>query len=181
MPPKQLNLGCGSTKLDGYINIDVEESCSPDLVCDFSKQSLPYEDKSIDKVVLFHTIEHIRKSLHVPILSEIHRVLKVGACVIISYPNFLECVENWKNNKQGQRAFWEATIYGRQLYPSDYHVCIMDPNQLEILLRDIGFDHVQSRPEPSELYNSITWGRKIEIQTYKDLLAKDYAAIEIKK
>jgi SAM-dependent methyltransferase len=176
----KLNLGCGSTKLEGYVNIDVEPACQPDLVLNFVTERLPYESETVDEVVMFHTIEHIQRHLHVRILSEIHRVLKNGGQVILSYPNFWICAQYWKENYQGQRDFWHATIFGRQLYPADYHVCAMDPTELEILLRDIGFERVRSLPEKTEVYNSITTGFAIDTKNYKDLLVEDLEGIIIR-
>lgn len=176
----KLNLGCGTTKLEGYVNIDVEESCSPDLVCDFTKVALPYENDSVEEIVMFHTIEHIRKIIHPGLFGEFRRVLKVGGRLIISYPNFWECATRWKNNYQGQRDFWHATMFGRQLYPSDYHVCAMDPTEVEIILRDIGFGDVNTEPEADEPFNSITWGIKREVKTYVNQLKSDFESMKVK-
>ena len=59
----KLNLGSGSNKIDGFINIDLNPDNKPDLVANIL-EPLPYNDGSIDEIVLFHTIEHIQKRLH---------------------------------------------------------------------------------------------------------------------
>lgn len=180
--PLSLNLGCGSAKISGCVNIDIEASCKPDLVHDFTKKQLPYPDNSVEEVYLFHTIEHISKRLHRPILQEIHRVLKINAPFWVSYPEFSKIIENWKTNKRGLRQFWEATIYGRQLYPSDYHVCIMDSFELKQLLSEVGFVQIVSESESTEDYNTVTTCLKgIPYITYEELIAKSTSEMKLVK
>ena len=170
---KRLNLGCGSNKIAGFINIDVEPSCKPDLVCNFI-QKLPYKTASVDEVVLFHTIEHINKCWHFKVLSEIWRVLKPNGQLMISYPEFLKCVKNWRTNYRGKKEFWEHTIFGRQAYLSDFHVCILHTPDFTSLLAGCGFKKIVAKPEPSEPYNTVVGCVKgARIPNYEDLLA-DY-------
>lgn len=171
----KLNVGCGNNKIDGYINIDTEESCAPDLVHNLLKGPLPYEDGSVEEILFFHCIEHVQKGYHDLILQEFYRLLKGGGTLLISYPNFWECAQRWKQNTDGNRKFWEATLYGRQLYESDFHVCAMDPGELADLLMYIGFEGIVSTPEPSEPFNSITFARKGSNPAvrYEDVLRKD--------
>lgn len=179
---KKLNLGCGDNKLFGFINIDVEASCKPDVICDFTKNKLPYRTGSVDEVVMFHVIEHINKRSHKFILGEVWRVLRAGGTLLISYPEFLKCVENWTTNFRGQRDFWEATLYGRQLYPSDTHVCIMHTPDFKETLEMAGFASIYSTPELSEDYNTVIHCVKgVKPPVYLDLL-KDYMnRVEVKK
>jgi SAM-dependent methyltransferase len=151
----KLNLGSGSSKIEGFVNIDVEPSCKPDLVCNFITDRLPYVDDTVDEVVLFHCIEHIGKRFHRKMLCEIWRVLKPGCMLTISYPEYLKCVQNWKTNFKGQKEFWEATLYGRQLYVSDFHVCIMHTSDFIEVLGDCGFIKPINFSEPIETYNTI--------------------------
>ena len=175
----KLNLGCGSTKLNGFIGVDSFEDNKPDVLCDFTAGPLPFKDGEVDEVVMFHAIEHIRKQKHSFILNEIRRVLRIGGRLCLTYPNFWECAQRWKNNTEGQRDYWHATLFGRQLYPGDYHVCAMDSIELEILLRDLGFGSVLSRPEPRDVWNSITVATAIEVKTYKDLLIDDLQSMQV--
>ena len=175
----RLNLGCGSTKLEGFLGVDSFPDNKPDVLCDFTAGPLPFKDGEVDEVVMFHAIEHIQKKKHSFILNEIRRVLRVGGRLCLTYPNFWECAQRWKNNTEGQRDYWHATLFGRQLYPGDYHVCAMDPIELEILLRDLGFGSVLSRPEPRDVWNSITVATAIEVKTYKDLLIDDLQSMQI--
>jgi predicted SAM-dependent methyltransferase len=154
-PPLKLNLGCGLVKMPGFVNIDAEPSCKPDLVLNFITKPLPYKDEEVEEAVLFHTIEHISKRFHPHVLGEIYRVLKIGGQFILSYPEFIKCVANWRQNKQGKKDFWEATIYGRQLYPSDFHVALMYTPDFVEVLRDSGFTQITHVPEVSEPYNTI--------------------------
>ena len=125
----KLNLGCGNSKLEGYINIDCDETVKPDQViniCSF----LPWETDSIEKILFLHTIEHLEKRLYPTIFSELHRILQPDGLLILAYPEFEKCARNWLENTHGKRDFWEMTIYGRQSCPSDFHVSIM--NTVEI-------------------------------------------------
>jgi hypothetical protein len=179
----KLNLGCGSTKLEGYINVDSEKSCKPDLICDFIKSPLPYKQNSIEEIVLFHTIEHIQKGYHQLLLERFYNLLVPGGKLYISYPNFWICAQYWKDNYQGKRDFWHATMFGRQLYPADFHVCAMDPKELEFTLKQIGFRDVRSKPEPQEVYNSITFavaGEKTNF-AYEDVVRDDLERMVVNK
>lgn len=173
--PLKLNLGCGEEKIPGYVNIDVEPSCKPDLVHDFANKTLPYKDRTIDEVVMFHVIEHISKPRHRLILNEIWRVLRSGGLMILAYPEFTKCVDNWLSNKQGKRDFWEHTLYGRQLYPSDYHVCIMHTPTFVGFLKNLGFIQLVSKPEPPpNEFNTIVSGYKgPRPLSYEDLIKQD--------
>lgn len=180
--PLKLNLGCGNNKITGYVNIDVEPSVKPDKVCNFLIEALPYEDSSVAEILLLHTIEHIRKDYHPRILSEIQRVLKSDGRVLIAYPEFLKCVENWKTNHRGKKTFWEHTIFGRQLYPSDFHVCIMDTAEFTKTLRNYGFKNISSRPEPDEPFNTIITAVKGQAKLrYENLVRDDMSTIKFER
>jgi SAM-dependent methyltransferase len=153
-------MGCGANKIPGYINIDPEPSCEPDLVFNMLDGPLPYEDNSQDEIVFFHCIEHVQKYYHKTILTEFYRVLEPGGKLYISYPNFKECALRWINNVDANRKFWEATIYGLQRFETDYHVSLMDPDELAELLLLIGFSNVMHTPEPAEPFNMITFAKK---------------------
>lgn len=177
----KLNLGSGSAKIPGYINIDSEKECKPDLVLDFTAHSLPYKVESVDEILLFHCLEHIQKDKHYKLLKECARVLKLGGRIYISYPNFWECAQRWHQNTAGLKKFWEATIYGRQLYQADYHVCIVDPDELALLLFDCGFTNVRSLPEPDEMFNSVTAATKIKppVPSYETLVTNDMRSMKV--
>lgn len=171
----KLNLGCGSTKILGYVNIDVEKKCKPDKVCDFLKQVLPYKNETVDEVLLFHTIEHIRRPFHGFVLANIHRVLKKTGRLYISFPEFRKCYENWSNNKNGQKGFWEATMFGRQLYPSDHHVVPMDSADFSSYLLQVGFKDlvVCPEPEPNEFNTVISCKKGKPYLTYEQIVSNE--------
>lgn len=178
-----LNLGCGQEKIDGTVNIDVEKSCKPDMIVNFAWEKLPFRTGTIDEVFLFHTIEHIPKKRHAWILLEIQRVLKVGGKFYCSFPEFLKCVENWKKNLGGQRQFWENTIFGRQLYLSDHHICIMDSLEFKQKLLDHGFSDISFQPEPKQPFNTMFYALKPKnpVITYEQIIAEDQALVKVIK
>ncbi len=155
---KALNLGCGKRKIPStdeneVINLDVEASVEPDIVANFI-ENIPFPDSEFDEVYLFHTIEHIQKKFHVSVFLEIRRVLKQGGILYLSYPEFSVICKYWLENFRGDREFWEKTVFGRQLYPSDHHVCAADSVEMTLLLESCGFKDIAFKPEPRE-YNTI--------------------------
>ncbi|MGQ9845887.1 MAG: class I SAM-dependent methyltransferase [Bacteroidales bacterium] len=167
----KLNLGCGNLKITDYINVDINPKCKPDIIADIIKP-LPFKDNSVDEVLLFHTIEHIQKSLRPVLLRNIYKVLKLHGILLISYPEFTKCYDNWKNNYLGKKDFWEMTIYGRQSSPSDFHVTIMHTEDFIKELVYNGFEILFTIPEPKENYNTVISARKVENFTYEDSVAR---------
>lgn len=79
----RLNIGCGNHKTEGAVNIDRSGS---DLDMDLEKASFPFSDASIEYVQADHVLEHIHNLL--PLMNEIHRVMKPGAEMRIRVPVF---------------------------------------------------------------------------------------------
>lgn len=156
----RLNLGCGSNKIKDCVNVDME-MLKPNVVADITK-GLPFKEESIEKIYIFHTIEHIPENLHHNVFSEIWRILEMGGELFISYPEFIKCAQNYINNKMGMRQFWKATLYGRQLYKTDFHVALMDTTEFCDYLTQAGFKVVKTMPEPREDYNTIVMCKKVK-------------------
>ena len=84
----KLNLGCGYNKVEGYINVDSDPLCEPDLVVDL-ETTLPWPDNSVDEIVLNHVLEHLGQDTktYLKMWQEFYRVLKDGALILISVPH----------------------------------------------------------------------------------------------
>ena len=85
----KLNLGCGYRRMEGWVNVDKFEACQPDLVLDLEKTPWPFEDDSVDEVMLIHVLEHIGASTDafLGFIKELHRVCRHGAQIRIHVPH----------------------------------------------------------------------------------------------
>lgn len=171
---KSLNLGCGFNRISSAWNIDSNAEAQPDQVVDLTVFPWPFADKSFEMVYFFHTIEHIPSKFHPAILDEIHRILKSNSFLCISYPEFTKCASNYINNIQGNRGFWEATIYGRQTDKWDFHVALMDTDFFKLLLKKHGFRVMAYKPEPDAAYYTFLTAEKCSKQkTYEDVIREE--------
>lgn len=85
----KLNLGCGYNKLDGYVNVDHDVLCKPDVVADLEER-LPFDDNSVDEIILNHVLEHLGQTTksYFAIWKELYRVLKGGGELKITVPHW---------------------------------------------------------------------------------------------
>lgn len=148
-----INYGCGENKLEGFVNVDIEESTKPDLVCDLRRGPFPYENDSVDKIYMIHCIEHVEFDKWPLIFNEFYRVLKLGGELLLAYPEFSVCAKYFIDDFRGNREFWRKTLYGRQLYPGDYHITPMVSIDLAEQLITIGFDNAKFKADPDEEFN----------------------------
>lgn len=86
---KQLNLGCGQEKLQGYINIDISAKCKPDYVWDVTK--LPYPKQwatpgTIDRIEADNLCEHIEAYTFIKVINHWYDLLKDGGKLWIKVP-----------------------------------------------------------------------------------------------
>jgi len=71
----KLNLGSGFRPKDGYINIDVQKRCKPDILCDIAG-GLPFLRNEVDEIQAIDFLEHIPLGKTIAVIEEIWRVLK---------------------------------------------------------------------------------------------------------
>lgn len=85
----KLNLGCGSQKIPGYLNVDKYAAAAPDLVVDLEVFPWPWADNSIEEIVLHHVLEHLGQDANVflKIIQEIYRVCLPEAVIKIAVPH----------------------------------------------------------------------------------------------
>lgn len=84
----KLNLGCGSKKLPGWVNVDAQPMEDPDVVVDIGREIWPWPDNSVDEALASHVIEHIPPAepfFH--FMRELHRVSKPGAKTYVILPH----------------------------------------------------------------------------------------------
>lgn len=82
MTGHRLNIGAGHTYLPGFQNIDIDEKA--DISLDFSRETLPFDDDSVDLIFSYYTLEHIPDYLFA--LREMHRVLRHDGTLLLGLP-----------------------------------------------------------------------------------------------
>jgi SAM-dependent methyltransferase len=85
----KLNMGCGYSKQQGFINVDASSECAPDVVLDLEKTPWPWPSDSADTVTFFHSLEHMGGDHRVfkEIIQELYRVCSNGAEIVIRVPH----------------------------------------------------------------------------------------------
>ena len=82
-PPVWIDLGCGTSKLQGFVGIDRFPMPGVDVVCDLD-EGIPIASDSVDHVLASHSLEHLRDLPGA--MAEIYRICKDRAVVTIIAP-----------------------------------------------------------------------------------------------
>jgi hypothetical protein len=85
----KLNLGCGTRKFPGWLNVDSSAACAPDQVVDLEQIPWPWPSDYADEVLLSHVLEHLGStpSRYLQIIQELYRVCRGGAKITIVVPH----------------------------------------------------------------------------------------------
>ena len=84
-----MNLGSGSKRIENYLNVDKFDKFNPDIVHDLETFPFPFEDNSVDKIILSHVLEHIGQHPDTfnSIMKELFRICKNGSILDITVPH----------------------------------------------------------------------------------------------
>ncbi len=81
---KRLNIGCGNTKEEGFIGIDIAKLGGVDMLG--SMDTLPLKSNTIDEIVMHQVLEHSNNITAT--MRELYRVCKNGSVLRISVPYY---------------------------------------------------------------------------------------------
>jgi hypothetical protein len=87
--PLKLNLGCGFSKLEGYINVDKFSAANPDMLVDLEVLPWPFPDSSATHIEMSHVLEHMgqESAKFLLLMQELWRVCAAQASVTIRVPH----------------------------------------------------------------------------------------------
>ena len=119
----KLNLGCGNDIREGWVNLDIAPLPGVDVVHNLEELPLPFEDEEFDHIRAQDILEHLE---YIPLLKEIHRILKPGGTISIRVPhftsryNFNDLTHKKMFSSKTTDFFVQGASYGRDYY-FDFH------------------------------------------------------------
>ena len=84
--PRVLNLGSGTKRIAGALNVDISADAAPDLVMDLGVRPWPLPRDWFQQVHAFDVLEHVPNVL--AFIEELHAVCAPDASIHITVPHF---------------------------------------------------------------------------------------------
>ena len=131
----KLHLGCGDRRIEGFINIDIQDSPTVDVIADI--MDLPYEPNTVDVIYSCCMLEHFgrnnnlkffRNTCWTDVIEYWHKILKPGGELFISVPDFKAVCEEYLKN--GDISKIMGITIGGQKNEEDLHGMIFDYESL---------------------------------------------------
>ncbi len=153
----KLHVGCGTNKLDGWINIDAVKECQPDLVHDLS-QPMPYADQSADELRADGVLEHFDKYMRFCVAGDWARVLKVGGTIHIGVPDFEKLLKRFfRFDYDGfVDTFFGENMWEGEIYIGHFgnHKWGYSKKSLTAFMRQLGFDPIEVKTKGLNIHYS---------------------------
>ena len=138
--PTKMNFGCGYDKLAGYLNVDVDSKCEPDLLVmpgDFSKLPLGY----FKELVAYDVLEHIPRNLTLQVFFQLIRTCADGATVKLQTTSLEKLLVLLTENPSFSSQYgWATCLFGNQAHPGDFHFTGFTESILETFCRSVGLE-----------------------------------------
>ena len=146
-----LNLGCGSTALSGFINLDFNNNSASDIDLDLNTGLPAFLDSAVDLIYSEHLFEQLDNKSGAKLLADCYRSLKSGGKLRIATPDLDQVLYkysiNWKNQAWLNKKPWSETVMTKgQMLNTIFRECgscyLYNEEDLNNLLVDAGFKDV---------------------------------------
>lgn len=140
----RLNIGGGNIRYSNCLNLELEPhpDVDADVYGDITK-GLKFESNTFVEVLMIHVIEHIQRKFHGRVLGEVWRILKPNGRLIMGFPDIIENMKRFIDNKYGGRwSMYHNCIFGRQSRNGDFHVCGIERQDITDRLISAGFKDI---------------------------------------
>ncbi len=147
----RLHLGCGDSKLPGFVNVDVRHTKAADVVMNLSELNLFVGN--VDLLFSNAFFEHLFRDRRVPHLRSARRALSPEGCICyLGLPNFTVIARSYVEKGPGTFGprFDLYNVYRYThgdpeqavgWYLEQLHKSLFDAEEVGTLLRESGFEH----------------------------------------
>jgi SAM-dependent methyltransferase len=112
-----------------------------------SLEDLPFDDCSLEEVVLIQVLEHIPAYNISKVMEEIYRILETNGVLIVGVPDIKETANILVNSRtKGEEDWCLRLIYGTQYNKFSHHYCGYTLESLRQLLLKYGFNNIMELP-----------------------------------
>lgn len=87
-PELRLDLGCGKSKKDGFIGVDIRKNVNPDKVLNLGKDKWPWKPQSVKESQAIHLVQYLSSEERIHFFNELHRVMIDGAKSTMVVPHW---------------------------------------------------------------------------------------------
>jgi len=120
--PKQVNLGCGFDRRDGYLNVDFQSFHKPDLVADVRDLGM-LPDGYYEEIVAQDVLEHLPRTEVLPTLQGWSRKLAPGGRLVLRVPDVVGLVKLLARRPTLEdHEVLLQNLFGTQAYTGDFHM-----------------------------------------------------------
>jgi len=143
----KLHLGCGTSYLKGYVNVDYPQESHTTIKIKADKyadlRTLEYPAQSVEEIRLHHVFEHFSRQWALKLLSSWRRWLVAGGTLIIETPDFDECVRLYQQSNLPYRFKLLRQIFGSHEAHWAIHWDGWGEEKFRFVLQKFGFEDLQ--------------------------------------
>ena len=135
----KINMGCGYEKLAGYLNVDVDPACSPDLLIVGGDDAM-IPRQHFRELLAADVLEHIPRAQTPAALLDWADYLVEGGTLIVQTSSILDVASKLRQfpRYRDQHA-WTICLFGNQAHPGDFHHTGFTDVTLKVQLLSAGF------------------------------------------
>jgi predicted SAM-dependent methyltransferase len=149
-PPVRYHLGCGERRLEGWVNVDLQETAATDLVTDLARPELEAAEACFSSAFF----EHLRRTDRVPHLEAVRRALTPdGFVCYLALPDFHAVARLYLDQGPGivgpvfdlfnayRYTHGDPELAGGDpaAYVAQLHKSLFDADEVDRLLTEAGF------------------------------------------
>lgn len=141
--PTKLNIGCGFDKKLGFLNVDIDPSCNPDVLLDRDGSLEHLPRNYFDYILARDVLEHFPRSESLRNLLLWNELLTFDGNLKIVTTDILSVAAKMNHKKEFAEHYgWTICLFGNQVQHGDFHHTGFTDITLEVMLSAAGFDVV---------------------------------------
>lgn len=135
----KLNFGCGHEKKPGYLNVDRDPDCRPDLLLENGDVST-IPRKAFREVLAIDVIEHVGRARTLGLLLDFNDFLLPSGRLIVETSSILDAADKLRAATTfAEHYSWTICLFGNQVHAGDFHYSGFTELTLRVHLLAAGF------------------------------------------